>query len=59
MAGASNDRLLFTVATIKHVSKNVTFNVSDYNLPFIAFLKCFLDPKVRNLQNPQIRTIPN
>ena len=53
MAGASNDRLLFTVVTTKHVSKNVIFNVSDYKLPFFAFLKCFLDPKVRYLQNPQ------
>jgi len=53
MAGASNDRLLFIVATIKNVSKNVIFNVSDYNLPFFAFLKCFLELKVRNLQDPK------
>jgi len=44
-----NDRLLFTVATTKHVSKNVIFKVSDYNLPFSAILKCFLDLNVRNL----------
>jgi len=58
MAGASNDRLFFTVTTIKYISKNVIFKVSDYNLPFFAILECFLDLYVRNLQDPLI-TIPN